>query len=223
MRFSRFWRGINVKKKTRIIPLYVPTERHEKVVRLFFLKNGNGEGHYCTVTNMPGLISRQIKSHNKGRGIFVCDYCLNHFCTQSLLDKHEGTCSKYKAVKTEYPKPGENVLMFKNIQNRLECLIKFYFDTESILKPIDETRGKTRLNPRHVMSAFCLYPVSCIEGFSMDPVTYVAKDEHEVDRILVEKMVETAKKVYEKFKIPAKMIFDEFGRKIHESSTVFCL
>ena len=41
-----------------------------------------------------------------------------------------------------------------------------------------------------------------------------------VDKILVEKMVETAKKVYENFKIPAKMIFDEFARKIHESATV---
>ena len=28
--------GDKVKKKTRIIPLYVPTERHERVVRLFF-------------------------------------------------------------------------------------------------------------------------------------------------------------------------------------------
>ena len=216
----RGFAGNRMKKEIRIIPLYVPTERHERVVRLFFFKNGNGGSHYCTVTNMPGLISRQIKSHNKGRGIFVCDYCLNHFGTQGLLEKHEESCLKYKAVKTEYPKPGENILMFKNIQNCLECLIKFYFDTESILKPIDETRGKTRLNQRHVMSAFCLYPVSRIEGFSMDPIAYVAKDEHdEVDRILVEKMVETAKKVYEKFKIPAKMIFDEFDRKIHESAT----
>ena len=213
--------GNKMKKGIRIIPLYVPTERHERVVRLFFFKNGNGGSHYCTLTNMPGLISRQIKSHNKGRGIFVCDYCLNHFGTQSLLDKHEESCSKYKAVKTEYPKPGENILRFKNIQNYLECPIKFYFDTESILKPIDETRGKTRLNQRHVMSALCLYPVSRIEGFSMDPVTYVAKDEHdEVDRILVERMVETAKKVYEKFKISAKMIFDEDAKNLHESATV---
>ena len=213
--------GNKMKKGIRIIPLYVPTERHERFVRLFFFKNGNGGSHCCTVTNMPGLISRQIKSHNKGRGIFVCDYCLNYFGTQSLLDKHEESCSKYKAVKTEYPKPGENILRFKNIQNCLECPIKFYFDTESILKPIDETRGKTRLNQRHVMSAFCLYPVSRIEGFSMDPVMYVAKDEHdEVDRILVERMVETAKKVYEKFKVPAKMIFDEDAKNLHESATV---
>ena len=204
--------GNKVKRKIRIIPLYVPTERYERIVRLFFVKNKEGESHYCTVTNMSGLVSKQVSKH-KGK-IYVCDYCLNHFGTRKLLDKHEESCSKYKAVKTEYPKPGENILRFKNIQNCLECPIKFYFDTESILKPISEMRGKTKLYQRHVMSAFCLYPVSRVEGFSMDPITYVAKDEHdEVGRILVERMVETAKKVYEKFKIPAKMIFDEDARK----------
>ena len=112
--------GNKMKKKTRIIPLYVPTERYERVVRLFFFKNENGRSHYCTVTNMPGLVSKQVSKH-KGK-IYVCDYCLNHFGTQRLLDKHEESCSKYKAVKTEYPEPGENILMFKNIKNCLECL-----------------------------------------------------------------------------------------------------
>ena len=112
-------------------------------------------------------------------------------------------------------------LRFKNIQNCLECPIKFYFDTESILKPIEETRGKTKLNQRHMMSAFCLYPVSRIEGFSMEPITYVAKEEHdEVDKVLVKRMIEEAKKVYERFKIPAKMIFDEDAKNLHESATV---
>ena len=213
--------GMKKKKEICIIPLYVPTptERRERVVRLFFLRNKDGESHYWTITNMSGLVSRQV-IRNRGR-IYVCDYCLNHFGIQSLLDKHEESCSKYKAVKTEYPKPGENILKFKNIQNCLECPIKFYFDTESILKPINEVRGKTKLCQRHVISAFCLYPVSRIEGFSMEPITYVAKDEHdEVDKILVEKMVETAKNVYENFKIPAKMILDEYARKLHESATV---
>ena len=170
---------------------------------------------------MPGLISRQIKSHNKGRGIFVCDYCLNHFDTQVLLDRHEESCSKYKAVKTEYPGPDYNILSFKNIQNCIECPVKFYFDTESILKPIDEMRVKTRLNQRHVMSAFCLYPVFRIEGVFMEPITYVAKDENdEVGRILVETMVETAKKIYERFKVLVEMIFDDNAKKLHESATV---
>ena len=185
-------------KDLRIIPLYVPKVRRERVVCLFFYKNEDGESHYCTITNMPRLVSKQV-SKRKGR-IYVCDYCLNHFGRQYLLDKHTESCSKYKAVKTEYPKPGKNILKFKNIQNCLECPIKFYFDTESILEPIDETHGKTKLSQRQVMSAFCLYLVSRVEGFSMEPIAYVAKDEHdEVDKILVENMVEKAKNVYENF------------------------
>ena len=155
------------KKNIRIIPLYVPTKRYERVVRLFFYKNESGESHYCTITKMSGLVSKQVNKH-KGK-IYVCDYCLNHFGTQILLDKHEESCSKYEAVKTEYPKPGENILKFDHFQNCLECTIKFYFDTESILKPINEThetqsatrnvcilylpsfsRGRVFHGPRHI-------------------------------------------------------------------------
>ena len=83
-------------------------------------------------------------------------------------------------MKTEYPKPGKNILKFKNTQNCLKYPIKCYFDTESILKPIDETHGKTKLSQRHVVSAFCSFtPVSRMRGFSMEPITYVAKDEHD--------------------------------------------
>ena len=55
----------------------------------------------------------------------------------------------------------------------------------------------------------------------MDPVTYVAKDENdEVDKILMEKMIEEVKKVCERFKVPVKIIFDETARKLHENATV---
>ena len=58
--------GNKMERRIRIIPLYVPMERHERVVRLFFFKNKDGESHYCTVTNMPGLVSRQIRNPNGG-------------------------------------------------------------------------------------------------------------------------------------------------------------
>lgn len=71
------------------------------------------------------------------------------------------------------------------------------------------------------MSAFCLYPVLRVEGVSMDPITYVAKNENdEVDGVLVEKMMETAKKVNEKFKIPIKMTFDDNAKRAYEGATV---
>ena len=56
--FKKFERNNNVSllvfgheavgRRTCITPLYVPTERREKVVRLFFLKN-NTASHYCVV------------------------------------------------------------------------------------------------------------------------------------------------------------------------------
>ena len=138
-----------------------------------------------------------------------------------MLDKHTESCSKHDAVNTMLPKPGENILKFKNIQNCVECPIKVYADTESILSIIDETRGKMELHQRHVMSTFCAYVVSRVEGFSMAPVAYVMKDEREeVDRIFMEKLEETARKVYEAFKTPVPMIYDEDARKLYESLTV---
>lgn len=226
--YTEFEKGEEV-EKIRIIPLYVPTERCENVYRLFFFKEVNGtewqdgtKWHYCAITNLAGLVSRQVRNHHKNRGIFICDYCLNYFCTQELLNKHEKSCSQYKAVRTILPEPGKNVLNFKNIQNCIECPVKFYFDTESILKHIDEMRGKTRLYQRHRMSAFYLYPVLRIEDdVSIDPIAYIAKDEDdEVDRILVEKMIEKVKEVYERFKVPIKMKFDDNARICYESATV---
>ena len=102
----------------------------------------------------------------------------------------------------------------------MEWPIKFYVDTESILSNIDETHGKMKLHQRHVMSAFCLYPVFRVKAFSMEPVTYVMKDERDnVDKILVDNLEETAKKVYETFKTSVPMIFDGDARKLHESLT----
>ena len=93
-----------------IIPLYVPKNRRERVVRLFFYKNKDGESHYCVITNMSGLISSQVSKH-KGT-VYVCDYCLNYFGSQKALDKHTESCSKHKGLNTKFPEPGENFFGF---------------------------------------------------------------------------------------------------------------
>ena len=201
-----------------IIPLYVLKERRGKTIRLFFLKDGENS-HYCVIRNMSRLISSQVSKNTRTK--YVCDYCLNYFTSQKVLDKHRESCSKHDAVNTIFPKPGENILKFKNIQNCVECPIKIYAGTESFLSLIDETRGKTKLHQRHVMSAFCSYPVSRVEGFSMRPVTYVIKDERdEANKIFMENLEETSKKVYEAFKTPVPMVYGEDARKLHESLTV---
>ena len=203
--------------KTYIIPLYVPTERREKVVRLFFLKNEDGTAsHYCVVKNMSALVGSQVSAKKEKK--YVYDFCLNVFGSQELLDDHTEYCSKHDAVNTIMPKSARSILKFKNIQNSVECPIKIYADFENFLEPIERKHGETMLYQRHVPSAFCFYVVSRVEGFSVDPVTYVSQGEDDqVDKVFVEKLEEITKKIYETFKESKPMIFDEAAKRLHES------
>lgn len=210
-------------EKICIIPLYAPTERRGEPYRVFFYKNEDGtKWHYNPIKSLKGLVSGQIKSHHKGRSIFICDYCLNYFGTQELLDEHEECCSQHKAVRTILPELGKDILRFRNIQNCIECPIKFYVDTKSTLRPISEMRGETRLYQRHKMSAFCLLPVLRIEDntIPIDPVEALGDDDNvDVSKILVEELVGKTKEVYERFKVPTKMKFDETARLSFENAT----
>ena len=83
-------------------------------------------------------------------------------------------------------------------------------------------RGKTKLYQRHKTSAFYLYPVLRIgdDSVTIDPAEAIGDDDNDdVNKILVEKLMEKAKEVYEKFKVPVKMKFDETARISFESAT----
>ena len=204
-----------------IIPLYVPIERREKVVRLFFYKNENGtESHYCVIRSMSRLVSSQISKKKAKK--YICDFCSNAFGNEDLLNEHTKYCWKHDAVNVVMPNLKNNILKFKNIQNSIECPIKIYADFESFLKTIDEKHGETKLYQRHDPSAFCFYVVYRVEGFSMDPIVYVRQNENdEVDKIFVEKLEEVTKNIFETFKEPKPMIFDEChacGEKFNDKS-----
>ena len=80
-----------------VVPLYVPTTRYPKVVRLFFQKEGENS-HYYVIKNMSRLVSSQLSK--KGHKKYVCDYCLNSFGREDLLNNYTKYCSKHDAVNT---------------------------------------------------------------------------------------------------------------------------
>lgn len=134
-----------------------------------------------------------------------------------MLDSHTEYCSKHNAVNTILPEPGKNTLKFKNLQNQVECPVKIYADFESFLLPIDKVSGKTKLYQKHIPSAFCIYVVSRVSGFSMDPIIYIKQGDENVDKVFVEKLEEITKQIYERFKVSVPMVFDEDARKLRES------
>ena len=203
-------------QQTNIIPLYVPRDHRETVVRLFFQRSKDGlNSHYCVVKNMSRLLSSQVSK--KERKKYVCDYCLNSFGREDLLTKHTEYCSKHDAVNTVLPKPGDNILKFKNTQNQVMCPIKIIADFESFLETTDITHGKTKLFQKHIPSAFCFYVVSCVKGFSMDPVTYLKQGDEDVSEVFTRKLENVTKEIYERFKVSVPMIFNDAARRLHNT------
>lgn len=201
----------------RVIPLFVPRIMRGRVVRLFFQKSDDGtKSHYGVVKSMSRLVSSQVRSRRNRK--YVCDYCLNAFPSDESLGKHLEYCSKHDAVNVKMPVPGRNTLKFKNVQNMVECPVKIMFDFESFLVESDKVSGKMKLYQRHKPSAFCLYVVSRVEGFSMDPITYVCQNENEdVADVFVRELEKVTKKIYETFKDQRKMVFDEEAKRLHDS------
>ena len=65
-----------------MIPLYVPVERRERIVRLLFYKNEDGtKSHYCVIRSMSRLVSSQINKKKAKKSI--CDFCLNSLETKT--------------------------------------------------------------------------------------------------------------------------------------------
>ena len=192
---------------------------------MFFYKNEDGtKWHYNPIVSLRGLVSSQVKTIIRVVVYScICGYCLNYFGTQELLDKHEECCSQYKAVNTTMPTEGkDDTMVFKNFQNCIECPIKFYFDRQSILIPINEMRGNTKLYQRHRMSAFYIYPVLRIgdDSVKIDPVGVLGSEDDDVSKILVEKLEGMAKSAYERFKEPVKMVFDDDARVSYDRAAV---
>ena len=223
--FEKFGRNNNVSvlafgyddDEGKIIPLYVPRVMREKVIRLFFQRNEDGKKwHYGAIKSMSRLVSMQ-KSKKRVKK-FVCDYCVNVFGSEEVLGKHLAYCSEHDAVKVKMRAAGRNTLKFKNIQNMVECPVKIMFDFESFLEKSDKVSGSTELYQKHKPSAFCIYAVSRVEGFAMAPITHVCENEDEdVSKVFAEELEKITKNIYERFKEPKKMVFDENARKLHDS------
>ena len=72
------------------------------------------------------------------------------------------------------------------------------------------------------MAAFYIFPVLRIDDDSVkiDPVGILGSEDDDVSKILVEKLEGMAKKVYERFKEPVKMVFDDDARASYDRAAV---
>ena len=197
--------GYNEEKRG-IYPLRVGKKTDlEKYVNLLLIGDENGKKHFCLIKNLSRLISSQINKNKKK--CWICFSCLQPFVKKKTLEEHFELCSKFKCVKTEFPKKGET-LKFKNFMKIHNIPFVIYADFECYLKRMFKNiGGNTTQFQKHEPSGFC-YLIKCFDDKLFKPklVRYTKKHpDEDLGLIFTKSLEKEIRKIYQQFKFP-KMI-----------------
>lgn len=141
----------------------------------------NGQHHYCLINDLSRLVSNQL--NKQGHKVHICDRCLNYFYDMKKLEKHEVICRDVNHCAIEMPT--NKILTFKNYSHQLYCPFVIYFDSECILKKVNDSGNVFQ---EHQISSIGMYLVNRWD----DSKSYY-KDFHEGD--IVQQFVEELNKI----------------------------
>ena len=195
--------------KKVVYPLRI-SKKNEQVINLLLIANEE-TNHYCWIKNMSKLLSKQKSNHN-GK-IYFCYRCLNSFPSVKSLDKHTEYCQNNEAVKIEM---SGGRLYFKNHYKKQRVPFVVYADFECFTQKIDTCQpddGKSFTNQyqKHRPSGYS-YLIKCFDDnlFSPKLVKYTAESPNEdIPQLFVESLEKDIKEIYNRFKIPKKMVMTQ--------------
>ena len=208
-------------------------EQHcEQVINLLLIANEE-TNHFCWIKNMSRLLSKQGSNHNGKR--HFCYRCLNSFYSEKSLDKHKEYCQNNEAVKIEMPMfkddkgkfLGPKYIFFKNYYKKQRVPFVVYADFECFTEKIDTCQpddGKSFTNryQKHRPSGFS-YLIKCFDDnlFSPKLVHYTSESPNDnVPQLFIKSLEEDIKEIYNRFKIPKKMVMTAKDKIDYKKATI---
>ena len=204
----------------------------EQVINLLLIANEE-TNHFCWIKNMSRLISKQKSNHN-GK-IHFCYRCLNSFISVKSLDKHKEYCQNNEEVKIEMPMfkddegkfLGPKYIYFKHHYKKQRVPFVVYADFECFTEKIDtcqpkDTKSFTNRYQKHRPSGFS-YLIKCFDDDILSPklVHYTAESPNDnVPQLFIESLEEDIKEIYNRFKIPKKMVMTEKDKIDYKKATI---
>ncbi len=99
--------------------------------------------HFAYITDLSRLVSKQLQ--NSKNRTWLCDRCFSKFKSNFNLSKHMIDCKEINKTRVSLPIDGENILKFKNFQNKDRLPFVLYADLECILEKYDADTNKPNL------------------------------------------------------------------------------
>ena len=204
----------------------------EQVINLLLIANEE-TNHFCWIKNMSRLISKQKSDHN-GK-IHFCYRCLNSFYSEKSLEKHKEYCQNNEAVKIEMPMfkddegkfLGPKYIFFKHHYKKQRVPFVVYADFECFTEKIDtcqpkDTKSFTNRYQKHRPSGFS-YLIKCFDDNILSPklVQYTAESLNDnVPQLFIESLESDIKEIYNRFKIPKKMVMTPEDKINYKKATI---
>lgn len=200
-------------EQNEIFPLRITKEKARlHHVNLLYLKQDK-KAHYCLIRNLNTFLHRTKSSK---QAFYYCTYCLHGFIRQDLLDIHVEHCSSNGPQKIQLPKPGENILEFKDFEKTLRVPFVIYADFECLNSPVNEDSHISKKDP----CAFA-YKVVCEDPrYTKSIVTYVGKD---ASKKFLEYMIKEYEQVLKILGYIRPMNLTDEHKKQFESANKCCI
>ena len=162
--------GLTRKKKWKFntVPLHLTSQKREIHVNLLRVEDyylneydnlddyDDDEGneplnfHYVWIKNLSRLVNNQFSSNRHKK--HICDRCSHYFTSEIKLINHETDCKKMNRCKIILPEEGQNIVEFKNCNNKEKVPFVIYADYECFLRPVNESQERnsnTEVFERH--------------------------------------------------------------------------
>jgi hypothetical protein len=134
--------------------------KYSRIVDLIVLDD-DSTYHYCSVNKIAALYRSQCVSSSSKRSIWFCRCCCSFQQSKQAHENHIAHCHQNESQQIVMPTTKKYDIPSQIVGRKRRCPVVIYADFESIMKPIDKTKGnKTTLVSEHVMSGWGLYPVA---------------------------------------------------------------
>ena len=133
---------------------------NEQVLNVLLISNKE-KSPYVFIKDFNRLMYSEVKTKDAHKKCF-CISCLKNFTTKEILNNHKETCwliNETQAVKYEAA-----IIKFQNCGKQIPIVLKFYADTECLLKRINIEKGKhKKLYQKHIPNSIAAKLV-CIDS-----------------------------------------------------------
>ena len=204
------------------------SKRDKQVINLLLIANEE-TNHFCWIKNMSRLLSSEVNNHQHKL------HCLNSFYSVKSLDKHKEYCQSNEAVKIEMPMfkddegkfLGPKYIFFKHHYKKQRVPFVVYADFECFTEKIDtcqpkDTKSFTNRYQKHRPSGFS-YLIKCFDDNLFCPklVQYTAESLNDnVPRLFIESLESDIKEIYNRCKIPKKMLMTPEDKINYKKATI---